>query len=57
MHLHHVAIAVGDMERSLAFYRDGLGLAVFQDEVIRGPDVDIALMEKAARVRMVLVAR
>ena len=26
MHLHHVAIAVGDMERSLAFYRDGLGL-------------------------------
>ena len=56
MHLHHVAIAVGDMERSLAFYRDALGLAVFQDEVITGPDVDIALMETGARVRMVLVA-
>ena len=56
MHLHHVAIAVGDMERSLAFYRDALGLAVFQDKVITGPDVDIALMETGARVRMVLVA-
>ena len=44
MPLHHVAIAVTDMERSLAFYRDALGLAVFQDEVISGPDVDMGLM-------------
>lgn len=55
MPLHHVAIAVTDMERSLAFYRDALGLAVFQDEVISGPDVDMGLMETGAKVRMVLL--
>ena len=55
MRLHHVAIAVKDMDRSLAFYRDALGLAVFQDEVISGPDVDIALMEEDAIIRMVLL--
>lgn len=56
MRLHHVAIAVEDMERSLAFYRDALGLSVFQDEIISGPDVDRGLMETDARVRMVLLA-
>lgn len=56
MHLHHVAIAVKDMERSLAFYRDTLGLTLFQDEVISGPDVDTGLMESGAKVRMVLLA-
>lgn len=56
MRLHHVAIAVKDMERSLAFYRDALGLTLFQDEVISGPDVDMGLMETGARVRMVLLA-
>jgi catechol 2,3-dioxygenase-like lactoylglutathione lyase family enzyme len=56
MRLHHVAIAVEDMERSLAFYRDALGLSVFQDEIISGPDVDRGLMETGARVRMVLLA-
>jgi len=54
--LHHVAISVKDMEASLAFYRDTLGLALFQDEVISGPDVDRGLMETDARVRMVLLA-
>jgi len=56
MRLHHVAITVENMERSLAFYRDGLGLALFQDELIIGPDVDAALMEENSRVRMVLLA-
>ena len=56
MRLHHVAISVKDMERSLAFYRDALGLTLFQDEVISGTDVDIALMKTGARVRMVLLA-
>ena len=56
MRLHHVAISVKDMEASLAFYRDTLGLALFQDEVISGPDVDRGLMETDARVRMVLLA-
>ena len=56
MHLHHVAIAVKDMESSIAFYKDALGLSIFQDEVISGPDVETGLMEKGARVRMVLLA-
>jgi catechol 2,3-dioxygenase-like lactoylglutathione lyase family enzyme len=56
MRLHHVAISVENMDRSLAFYRDALGLSVFQDEVISGPDLDAGLMEKGARVRMILLA-
>ena len=56
MRLHHVAIAVKDMESSIAFYRDALGLSIFQDEVISGPDVETGLMEQGARVRMVLLA-
>ncbi|NQT48461.1 MAG: VOC family protein [Chloroflexi bacterium] len=56
MRLHHVAISVKDVESSLAFYRDTLGLTLFQDEVISGPDVDTALMETGAKVRMVLLA-
>jgi catechol 2,3-dioxygenase-like lactoylglutathione lyase family enzyme len=56
MRLHHVAIAVKDMEKSLAFYRDALGLAVAQDAVISGPDLDLAVMETGARIRMVMLA-
>jgi catechol 2,3-dioxygenase-like lactoylglutathione lyase family enzyme len=55
MPLHHVAISVKDLDKSLVFYRDALGLTVFQDEVISGPDVDMALMERDAKVRMVLL--
>jgi len=56
MRLHHVAISVKDMESSIAFYRDALGLTIFQDEVISGADVDTGLMETGASVRMVLLA-
>ena len=56
MRVHHVAISVRDAETSLRFYRYALGLAVFQDEVIAGPDVETALMERDASVRMVLLA-
>ena len=55
MHVHHAAITVKDIEKSIAFYRDGLGLNVFQDEVISGPEVDRSLMEQGAKVRMVLL--
>ncbi|MBI5056268.1 MAG: VOC family protein [Nitrospirae bacterium] len=44
------------MNRSLAFYKDALGLRLFQDEIISGPDLDLAFMEKDVRVRMVLLA-
>lgn len=56
MRLNHVAIAVKDMENSLAFYRDALGLAVIEDAVISGPDLDMAVMETGARIRMVMFA-
>ena len=55
MHVHHVAITVKDMDKSIAFYRDGLGLNVFQDEVVSGSEVDTGLMEPGAKVRMVLL--
>ena len=55
MHVHHVAIAVKDMDKSIAFYRDALGLNIFQDKVISGPEVDTGLMEPGAKVRMVLL--
>lgn len=56
MPLHHVGIAVKDMDESLKFYRDGIGLNVFQDEMISGPDVDASLLVKDGKLRMVLLA-
>jgi catechol 2,3-dioxygenase-like lactoylglutathione lyase family enzyme len=35
--LHHVAIQPNDLERSLQFYRDGIGLQVLLDKVFDGP--------------------
>jgi glyoxylase I family protein len=37
MHLHHASLFVNDADRSLAFYRDGLGLAVLFDHEFDGP--------------------
>ncbi len=34
--VHHSAICVRDVDRSLRFYRDGLGLAVLMDHVFDG---------------------
>ncbi|MEA1958726.1 MAG: VOC family protein [Chloroflexota bacterium] len=56
MPLHHVAIAVRDIEESIRFYRDAIGLSIFQDEAISGPDVDASLMVKDGRLRMVVLA-
>jgi catechol 2,3-dioxygenase-like lactoylglutathione lyase family enzyme len=35
--LHHSAIATRDVEASLVFWRDGLGLEVLMDETFEGP--------------------
>jgi len=35
--LHHGAVVVGDVEESLRFYRDGIGLAVLMDDEFDGP--------------------
>jgi len=34
--VHHSAVCVADVEASLAFYRDGLGLEVFMDQHFEG---------------------
>ena len=35
--VHHSAIVTHDLEKSLAFWRDGLGLDVIMDETFEGP--------------------
>lgn len=49
----HVCIAVFDMEASLPFYRDVLGLGVFFDLELEGPSMEVVTGEPGARGRMV----
>ena len=35
--VHHVSFTVSDIERSLRFYRDGLGFEVLNDRTVSGP--------------------
>jgi glyoxylase I family protein len=49
----HVCISVSDVERSLAFYRDVLGLEVIFDVQLAGAGMESATGEAGARGRMV----
>jgi len=49
----HVCISVSDAERSLAFYRDGLGLEVIFDIDLAGPGMESATGEPGAHGRMI----
>jgi glyoxylase I family protein len=49
----HVTVRVSDIERSLAFYRDGLGLRVLFDRVLEGPGLEALMGARGARGRMV----
>jgi len=49
----HVCIHVSDMERSLAFYRDVLGLRVIFDVQLDGSGLEAVTGEGGARGRMV----
>ena len=49
----HVCIAVSDMEASLPFYRDVLGLGIFFDLELEGPSMEVVTGEPGARGRMV----
>lgn len=55
MLVNHVGIVVRDMEKSIAFYRDGFGLTVFVDEIVSGPDVDEQCGVKDGEFRLVLL--
>lgn len=57
--IHHIAISVKDMERSLAFYRDLLGMEVLSDQSWEGspesnpkPEKILNLKNPAARQAM-----
>ncbi len=54
--LRHVGIVVRDLERSLAFYRDLLGLSVVRAMDEQGPFLDAILGMTGARVRTVKLA-
>jgi glyoxylase I family protein len=49
----HVCVRVTDLERSLAFYRDGLGLRVIFDLSLDGPGLDAVTAGEGNRGRMV----
>ena len=49
----HICIAVSDMEASLRFYRDLLGLEVFFDLQLEGPSMEAVTGEAGAHGRMI----
>ncbi len=53
--IHHVAIAVVDLDESLRFYRDGLGLQVIFDEFLER-DWQRLLRSPCRRIREVALA-
>ncbi len=55
MLVNHVGIIVTDMDKSIDFYGDGLGLTVFVDEVVSGPDVDKQCNVENGEFRLVLL--
>jgi len=42
--IHHIAIAVKDLDAALAFYRDGLGLTVAERRTVPEEGVEIAFL-------------
>ena len=51
--LHHTSRTVADMERSLGFYRDLLGLEVVLDERLEGEPLERVVGLAGARLRVV----
>jgi lactoylglutathione lyase len=48
----HGGITVKDMETSLAFYRDGLGLSMKFDRILDGPYLNVVLNLTQKRIRV-----
>jgi len=51
--IHHVGIVVNEMERSLVFYRDLLGLKVISDSRAFGKEMDVGVGLKNVQLRVV----
>jgi catechol 2,3-dioxygenase-like lactoylglutathione lyase family enzyme len=54
--VRHIGIVVSDLDRSLAFYRDLLGLEIVRQMDERGPFLDAILGMNGAKVRTVKLA-
>jgi catechol 2,3-dioxygenase-like lactoylglutathione lyase family enzyme len=55
MHLDHVVVFVADADRSLAFYRDGLGLETIVDREFDGPWPEMFEGIKSPRLRAMIL--
>jgi lactoylglutathione lyase len=53
--VHHAGHTVKDMPRSLAFYRDMLGLTVVDDAVLEGPEISAMIGLQDASLRAVFL--
>jgi catechol 2,3-dioxygenase-like lactoylglutathione lyase family enzyme len=53
--VHHTSRTVSDMDRSLAFYRDLLGMAVVVDTEMEGPMLEREVAMPGAHLRFVLL--
>jgi catechol 2,3-dioxygenase-like lactoylglutathione lyase family enzyme len=53
--IHHTSRTVSDMERSLAFYRDLLGMPVVLDTEMRGEMLDREVAMEGSHLRFVLL--
>ncbi|MDY0166617.1 MAG: VOC family protein [Thermoguttaceae bacterium] len=51
--IHHVSFCVSDMERSIRFYRDGLGFEQLNDRTISGPVPEKVIQLPGAHLRLV----
>ncbi len=48
MHIHHIAIAVQDLDETLKFYRDALGVEVTERHAVSTEGVEIAFLPLGA---------
>jgi len=51
--IFHTTITVRDMDESLKFYRDIMGMEILRDVILSGPGMDKVVQEKDVKMRMV----
>ncbi len=53
--IHHTGISVNNMENSLKFYRDLLGMKAERDVMVSGKEIDEVNNLEEAKVRIVIL--
>ncbi len=56
MDIHHVGLTVSDLDRSLAFWRDALGMETVMEQEKEGGYLEAIVRERGAHVRMAHLA-